>query len=286
MIKPLFGFDVTNDKKSNVYYADLFTSKKVDESLGKALDEKTESFESTMSSSEFSPIVTIIMYLALAFGIMVTGPMLTVEGGIPTAINNGPILCYAGIASLIVGSTLWIASKIKKKKVMKEENVSEQLDTIKSYAEASYQFLGVPNDAHDTDILMFRFTLKNGKTKPVTPPLASTPFINHSFKVFSEGDNLCVADVATVFSFPNSSLKAIHKIEKNAMLPTWNKQIAYNKGEYKKYKLSSSNIGIRSKPYYILKIEKDGELYGIYFPCYELPTFEALTGLTATEMNT
>ena len=35
MIKPLFGFDVTNDKNSNVYYADLFATKKVDESLEK-----------------------------------------------------------------------------------------------------------------------------------------------------------------------------------------------------------------------------------------------------------
>ena len=283
MIKPLFGFDVTNDKNSNVYYADLFATKKVDESLEKKLDEKAESLEATVSSSEFSPIVTLVMYLALAFGIMVVGPMLTAEGGTSVALKNAPILCYSGIASLAVGAFLWIASKIKKNKVMKEENVDEQLNTLESYAEESYRALGVPTDAHDTDILMFRFTLKDGKTKPVTPPLASTPFLNHSFKVFNDGDKLCVADVATVYSFPHSSLKAIRAIKKNANLPTWNKKTAYNKGEYKQYKLGANSAGISSKPYYVLELEHGGVAYGIYFPCFELPTFTALTGLAVSE---
>lgn len=35
------------------------------------------------------------------------------------------------------------------------------------------------------------------------------------------------------------------------------------------------------KPHHILVIEQDGEEYGIYFPAYELSTFERLTGLSA-----
>ena len=33
--------------------------------------------------------------------------------------------------------------------------------------------------------------------------------------------------------------------------------------------------------YHILEIEKDGEIYGLYFPCYELSAIEELTGLSA-----
>ena len=53
-------------------------------------------------------------------------------------------------------------------------------------------------------------------------------------------------------------------------------------GEFKQYKLGVTYIGtIIVKPYHILEIERNGTLYGIYFPCYELATFEALTGLKA-----
>jgi hypothetical protein len=282
MIKPLFGFDVTNDKKSEVYYADLFVSKKTDERISKALEEKTESLEKSVNASYLHPALTIFMYIALAFGIMVVGPMLTVKGGISVAFKNAPVLCYSGIISLVVGAFIWIVAKVRKKKVLEEENANEKYDTLMSYAEASYQALGVPADAHNTDILMFRFKLSDGKMKLVTPGLSATPFYNHEFKVFKNEDQLCIADVGTLYAFPLSSMKAIRKINKNANLPTWNKETAFNRGEYKQYKLGSNNAGISSKPYYVLELEHGGESYGIYFPCFELPTFEALTGLTVT----
>ena len=36
-----------------------------------------------------------------------------------------------------------------------------------------------------------------------------------------------------------------------------------------------------SKPYHVLEFEAGEEEWGIYFPCYELPTFKKLTGLDA-----
>ena len=46
--------------------------------------------------------------------------------------------------------------------------------------------------------------------------------------------------------------------------------------------MTVNNMGnVFFKPYYILEIEHNDEIFGIYFPCYELPIFEKLTGLTA-----
>ena len=39
------------------------------------------------------------------------------------------------------------------------------------------------------------------------------------------------------------------------------------------------------KAYHILELEHGGENYGIYFPCWELPVFERLTGLNAEEAS-
>ena len=79
-----------------------------------------------------------------------------------------------------------------------------------------------------------------------------------------------------------SSLQAIHTIRKNIRIPSWNKDEAHNKGEYKKYKLNADDYGcIHVKPYHILEFLHNGESWGIYFPSYELSTFEVLTDLKA-----
>ena len=47
--------------------------------------------------------------------------------------------------------------------------------------------------------------------------------------------------------------------------------------KYIQYKLKTNNYGIISiDVYYILEFEHNGEIYGIYFPNYELFTFKKL----------
>lgn len=65
---------------------------------------------------------------------------------------------------------------------------------------------------------------------------------------------------------------------------SWNKDEAYNKGVYKQYKLVEDNLGrVSGKNYQILELNSGGERWGIYFPRYELPVFEEITGLKADE---
>ena len=80
----------------------------------------------------------------------------------------------------------------------------------------------------------------------------------------------------------------------NSRLDTWgrnnkcnngindNKDVAFNDGEYKQYNMTANQFGqVFSKPYHVLEFEAGEEEWGIYFPCYELPTFKKLTGLDA-----
>ena len=56
-----------------------------------------------------------------------------------------------------------------------------------------------------------------------------------------------------------------------------------NKGYYKQFKITGDDDdGVSFKPYYILQFRHEGELWGIYFPCYDLEAFERLTGLKTT----
>ncbi len=144
-------------------------------------------------------------------------------------------------------------------------------------AKRAFAELEVPESSIPTDILLFRFVIKDGVCKAKESALSVTPYLNHEMRAYLKDYNLCLADVGGVYSFPLESLKRITTVKKRIILPEWNKEEAYNKGIYKQYKISSNQYGVSVKPYYILELEKDGEEYGIYFPSYELPTFESLT---------
>ena len=205
--------------------------------------------------------------------------MLGADVGFSQALKNAPVMCITGMLSLILAAVIWFYSKMKQRKVYSDENAKAQMETLEKYADEAFENLGVPKDSSSiVDILLFSFKCKDDNVKITSPT-----FLNHVFRVYRDGYTLCIADVGSLYTFPYETFKTIRKVNKAAILSAWNKEEPFSKGEYKKYKIGQTNIGISSKPYYILEIEKDGETYGIYFPCYELPTFEALTGLTVIE---
>ena len=278
-MKPLFAFDRTTDKNNMTFYADKFITKKVDEEIEKKIEDATCAIESTIKKASVPAALTIIQYLAFFYGMIVIGSMIGADVGFAQALKNAPVMCITGMLSLIPATAIWFYSKMKQRKVYSDDNAKVQMQTLEKYADEAFENLGVPKDGSSAvDLLLFSFKYKDDNIKITSPT-----FLNHVNRVWRDGYALCVADVGTVYTFPHETFKAIRKVNKAAILSTWNKEEPFNKGEYKKYKIGQTNIGIMSKPYYILEIEKDGEVYGIYFPCYEIPTFEALTGLTATE---
>ena len=76
--------------------------------------------------------------------------------------------------------------------------------------------------------------------------------------------------------------RSIKTVKEKITLDSWNKEEAHDEGRYEQYKIKISDVeNVTIKSYHILELEHLGELYGIYFPCYELDTFERITGLIA-----
>lgn len=282
-MKPVFGFDTTEDKSSEKTYSDLFITKKQDEKVLDELNSSRESLETTLEDSKLPVALRIAQYLGLFIGLMITGPMIGVDGGIAQAIRNAPLLCLSGIFALIIGVMLWIFSLVKSKRVLTESNAVDKVTDLKEKADKAYRELGVPDDAVCVDIIGFMYFFKDEKLKIRSSALSITPYSNPIVKAYLKDYNLCLADVETVYSFPLESMRSIQTVKKSIILPEWNKDEAYNKGEFKQYKLSKNDYGIICKKHHILELEREGELYGIYFPNYELPVFERLTRLSATE---
>jgi hypothetical protein len=97
-------------------------------------------------------------------------------------------------------------------------------------------------------------------------------------------DEVYIADLENVYSFKKSEIKALTTVNKRISVSNWNKREDPRMGIYIPYKMTVNNLGdIFMKPYYILEIEREGQAYGIYFPCYEIKTVEFLSGLKAGE---
>ena len=282
-MKPVFGIDITEDKYSEISYSDLFITKKLSEATMENLQQKRDGLDTTVKKAKLSIPLRAVMWLSLIWGVMVVNGILDAEVEIAQAIRNAPLLTMSGFAALIVWGVLFTVGKIKEKVVLKEENADEKSEEMDMVTERAFAELGVPSGAIRVDILAFKFAIKDGAVKPKTGALEVTPYFNFEMRAYLCDYNLCLADVESVWRFPLESLKAIKTVKKNVILPTWNKETPYNKGEYKPYKMSSNNYGVYVKPYHILELEKDGETYGIYFPAYELASIEGLTLLKAEE---
>ena len=185
-------------------------------------------------------------------------------------------------ACIAIWGILEFSARKKAKKIIQSDEGDYTKNTLETVVKNIYAEHGVPASAPETDILAISYKIIDGEVHPKARTFESTPFTNLIYKVFSDSENLYLVNCEAKYAFPLTGLKAIRTVKKRIMLSDWNKDEKHNKGIYKSYKLSvDDHNNVYAKPYHFLEIEHNGETYGIYFPCYELPVFEEVTGLKA-----
>ena len=198
--------------------------------------------------------------------------------------KNIPGIFIAGIVCGVAWVVLQVLSKSKETKVLKEENAEERAEELRQDTKLIYEELSVPDIARSVDIIMFRYKTKNDNIVPCVLGLQTTAYMCLDAKIFASDEGLHIADISSVYTFKKGEIKAIRTVKKRISIANWNKDEDPRNGEFKPYKMTVNNYGdVFFKPYHILEIEHDGQLYGIYFPPYELSIFERLTGIAAEE---
>ncbi len=279
-MKPIFCVDTTFDKKNENFNGREFITRTVSQKKSEEYENKTELLEETIEKSEHPWWLQILKYLSGLYFLIIASSC--IKAGFGTALRNAPLLVLTGFLGGILWAILQFSSKIKEKRVLKEENADEQVSEILTDIASIHKELGVPEDTVDVDTLGFRYKIKNGKIIPQWVGLQPTPYFNVELKMYATEEEIRFADVENVYSFAKSDIKAITTVNKRISVPSWNKEEDPRKGSFKPYKMTVNNAGcVFFKPYYILEIEREGQRYGIYFPCYELATVERLTGLVA-----
>ncbi len=202
--------------------------------------------------------------------------------GLSVSYQNAPWLFCGTVICAIVWVVLLFAKRKKKKATLEDEENNLAISRLDDIHDTIMTELSVPSDSKEVDVLFFHYKVKDGEIKVHGKATQMVQYLNLVFNIYADEENLYLANLECKYAFPLSSLKTIRTIKKRIHLPEWNKEEAFNKGIYKKYKLVSDKYGfIHCKSYHILELTHNGENYGIYFPNYELPIFEEVTGLKA-----
>ena len=285
-MKPFIGIDLTEDKKNEQSNGDEFLVQKPSGSL-------TEAFEKTAETAvESTKKAGPSLILRILFGISGLGAVIFIRG-IAGALEDVTFaeayrnaawtfwVCGICAATFVI---LLVMQGRKEKKVLESEEYENDLSHLDKAVKAVEAELGVPAEAKETDILGFFYKMKDGEPKPVEKWSQTSIFVSAIFSAYADGENLYLSNMDGKYAFPLSSLKAIRTVKKRTAVGDWNKDDPMDSPEYKPYKLTEDGHGNTvCRQYHILELERDGEAWGIWYPSYENPTFEELTGLKAEE---
>ncbi len=285
-MKPFLGIDLTTDKKNQQCNGAEFIVAQPSAAMRQAFNRSSKRAEETLEKSKLPRTLRIGQRICGAVGVLIFVGILRGLGdadgvSFGQAYKNAAWLFWLGGGCLLVWGLLTLLSHQKAKTVLGTEESTHVLTNLEGVCDAIYSELSVPPFAKEVDILSFYYKVKGGNIKVCEKGLQMAPYRNPRFRIFADSENLYIANLEGKYAFPLSSI-VIRTVKKHIRITGWNKDESFNEGIYKQYKLTRDQYGcIHCRSYYILESNRNGETWGIYIPCYELPVFEAITGLKA-----
>lgn len=279
---PLWGVNVTQNKKNETANGRELIVATVSQKID--IEEVQDRAEELERKAALPKPWGLIKWVCGFVALVMAGGILkgVAKVGFEQAVQNAPILLAVFVVCTVTFVVLKIWGNRRSNAVMKSDEV-EQFDVeVKQTLSLAYGELGVPEDAVKMDAFVFRYKEKNGKIS--VRSMGFFDFINVEVRAYVKDGALCFADTESVYALPLESLRGVQTVKKTALFHGWNKELLPNDKSFKPYHVGVNQYEtIFCKPYYILEAEIKGEIWGVYFPGYELPTLETLTGLHAQQ---
>jgi hypothetical protein len=257
------------------------------DALSQALDSSTKQVAKSLKKAQLPTALSVIRYLCALFAVICIGGLLkglAHSGGLTldTAYRNAPGVFWAGGMCLVIWAVLTLVKKRKERTVLESDETVHDIKTLQDSIHAVETDLGIPSYAATADILTFFYKTKGDRIKLRTPGLQTAPYLTSAFSVFSDGENLCLANNEGKYAIPLTNITALRTVKKRTLLVNWSKTEPHNKGYYKQFKLARDRYGrILCKTHSILEFHSGGQQWALYIPNYELPIFEGLIGKKA-----
>lgn len=188
--------------------------------------------------------------------------------GLAVAFETNPIwLLSVGAAGFVVWLVLKLIEYRNGKNDEKTGALDRALEEVASINQAANDMLGVPPDYETVDIMAYYYKPSKGNL--------SGEYYNDDMKLFRKDDELCLADVDSVYSFPIKDFVRYYLGSEKLPLAIWNKEENYDEGEYLQYGIKTKYTDMACLCY-SLQFVCDSEVYEIIFPEYELEHFQKL----------
>ncbi len=188
-------------------------------------------------------------------------------------------------ALMIVGFAAYLYCVVKLRKgkdapEFQEEDAMFRVNKLEQARKAFYRDMGVPINAAEVDVLYVDYDAVDGEPVLKKDRKGVLQSITQTYKAFSDSENLYLADFDGKFAFPLSAMKGIRTIDCKGET-FWEKTEKFDPQKYEQFNVSEKSYKIEFEGGFVLDMEIDGDTWEVYFPCYELPVIEELTGLKA-----
>lgn len=274
-MKPFLGIDRTFDKRNQQKNGECFLIQKPIEVLEKHLNNSTEKADKLIKKSQIPLFFRIIQGIAGLSGLMLVSGILGADVSLKEAYGNAPWMFFVALICVVVWFVLWFWGKSKEISISKTDECEQTVANLESVIKAIRNDLAVPREAKKVDVLSLLYKIKNGQVKFWTDTENESP----EFELFADKEYLYLANITGKYAFPLSSLVKIHQVKEKVLINPWNKEERYDSEMYKQYKMSETAFGVYCPSCFMLEVHYEDDVYGIYFPSYELNSFEEATGL-------
>ncbi len=287
MAKNLFGYNVKSGEPRMPLDGEEFVLRRLEGELSSKYNSLKEEARAIEKSSSFPLWVTVVKAVLLLAGvILLCGAIRALsDTDVPLATKAANGLWWilgAGVACFLAGIALTVAERVKKKRAEGSPAAGEFGERARLLAEDSSAMLRVPEDATCADVFTFPYKVRFNRE---VSAIATSQYFNVETRAFREGDMLCLADSEQVVGIPLAKIEFVACVRRRVLFMGWNKQIPFNKGKMKEYKIRANDYGALSvKPYYALFI-RGSEEFVLLFPAYEWETFSSLLGSKAQELR-
>lgn len=253
-----------------------FVTARLDKSLSRAVDEAYAKADKAQKNATLPFRANAVAWLFFIVFAIVAVVVLRAasELGFAEAFVKLPLwLPIVGAAGFMVWLVLKLIEYRNGKKGEETGTLDSALDAVASINQTAETLLGVPQDYATVDVMAYYY-------KPVKGKLGlgdriDGEYLNEDMKLFSKDDELCLADIDSVYSFPIKDFVRYYLGSEMLPLATWNKEEDYDEGEYLQYGIKTKYTDMACLCY-SLQFVCDSEVYEIIFPEYELEHFQKL----------
>lgn len=280
-MKNLFGVDITENEENLYQDGEIFITKRIPSDLELRFDRASEQDTGFEKSATFPLWLTIIKYILIIGAVSFALGIFKGNVSFAEGYKNAPWVYWITPLLWIAVIALIVFEMLKAKKIYSSEDFSGHIENIISIIQEAEQYLEIPENSSEIDVLFFRYMKKDGEIKRKDFPLFS--HINLSHKAYVKNDNLCLSNLRYVMEIPLQSVKSIHMEKKKAHFPNWNKSEPFNSKEYRQFKVTCNNQGTYFAKYYSVQIQDIKGDFEFYVPNYDIDKICSLTGLNTEE---